>query len=456
MNKQSMIKSAFINNRKWQVECLLLFFVCLGFSATRAQMANPCQLQSFGTITISPDFELDGSGENIDTIEFWEAPDLSNTLMFVTAKDNSLVEVWKYPFVKNEQTSLTHSTFLNSQVNGVVIDQEMDRIYVAIGKSSSTVSVFQLPEMKFIMNFNKPGVNLEKEPNITLLKLSNGEKRVYLSSSQDVYIHDAVTGDLIGEFRPDKGLETMAGDDFYQVIYIPDENDRTGIYAYHPDGTPFEKNGTNNFGGNGIFDADAEGIWIYSCPTNGIGDDGSGFIVVSDQIKSGTEFEFFDRKTWKHLGAIKIDGVGNTDGICSFQRPLPDYPMGLFAAINNDGTTVGVGWDVIFSAIGVTTGIENGGDTPKTFFVGSNYPNPFNPSTTINYRVPHHGQIQLNIFNLLGQKVRSLINKQAGPGNYWIVWDGKNDAGGNEASGAYFYSFIAAGFSQTNKMLLIR
>jgi hypothetical protein len=82
-------------------------------------------------------------------------------------------------------------------------------------------------------------------------------------------------------------------------------------------------------------------------------DNGSGFIVVSDQIGTQTEFEFFDRESWRHLGTLKIKGVSNTDGIASYQKMLPDYPLGIFAAINDDSTTVGVGWDVIFSEMGM-------------------------------------------------------------------------------------------------------
>jgi hypothetical protein len=139
---------------------------------------------------------------------------------------------------------------------------------------------------------------------------------------------------------------------FYQRLYIPDENDRSGVYVYHPDGKPYYQNGTNRFGEK-KFRKDAEGIIIYTCTSDGLTDNGSGFIVVSDQIGTQTEFEFFDRESWRFLGTLKIKGVSNTDGIASHQKMLPDYPLGVFAAINDDNTTVGVGWDVIFSEMGM-------------------------------------------------------------------------------------------------------
>lgn len=320
--------------------------------ANAAGQSFPCPLQPFGTIEVSPDFELDGPGRNIDSIDLWEAPQAANTLLFVTAKDNSLLEVWEYPFTNNGKPPLKHLTFSHSQVNGIVVDQETDRMYIAISEPSSTVSVFSLPDLKFIMNFNKWGADYQGEPNIALLKLAGGEKRVYVSADDVVYIHDAATGTYLDQFKPVKGLETIAADHFYQRLYIPDENERTGVYVYHPDGKPYYQNGAHRFGEKN-FRKDAEGIIIYTCPPDGSTDNGGGFIVVSDQIGAQTEFEFFDRESWRHLGTLKIKGVSNTDGIASCQKALPDYPLGLFVAVNNDRTTVGVGWDVIFREMGV-------------------------------------------------------------------------------------------------------
>lgn len=309
-----------------------------------------CPIRPFGTITISVAFQLNGPGQNIDSIDFWEAPDAARTLMFVTAKENSLLEVWEYPFKNGHKPALRHPTFSGSKVNGVVVDQDADRLYLAISEPSSTVSMFSLPHLKFQMNFNKTGANYQGEPNIALLKLQNGKKQVYVSADDIVYIHDADNGEYYGEFRPKKGLETMAADRFHQRLYIPDENDRTGIYVYHPDGRPYEQNGSNRFGQN-VFDSDAEGIVIFPCHSRRDEDDGTGFIVVSDQRSDITEFEFFDRQSWEHLGTLKLKGVSNTDGIASIPVSLPGYPKGVFAAVDNDHKTAVVGWDVIFRAM---------------------------------------------------------------------------------------------------------
>ena len=92
----------------------------------------------------------------------------------------------------------------------------------------------------------------------------------------------------------------------------------------------------------------------------------------------------------------------------------------------------------------------------KAFQLGQNYPNPFNPTTTIQYDIPQITTVQLNIYNLLGQKVRTLINKKQSPGHYSVTWDGKDDLGKTVASGIYLYQLQTEHFVQTKKMILMR
>lgn len=360
--KRKLFKEIFRDNYLFHLLCIIFFIFSAGINSMMLAQQLSCPMQPFGTVVVSADFELDGPGRNIDTMDFWEAPDPANSMLFVTAKDNSLVEVWKYPFRGRGEAPLKHATFSNSNVNGVAIDREANLMYITVGEPSGTVSVFSLPDMDFVMNFNRWFSDFGGEPNITLLKLPNGEKRVYVSADDVVYIHDAATGEYLDKFKPVKGLETLAADHYYQRLYIPDEKKRTGVYVYHPDGSPYHQNGVFRFGEN-VFRKDAEGILIYTCMSDDMADNGSGFIVVSDQIGAQNEFEFFDRESWEHLGTLKIEGVSNTDGIASFQNPLPDYPLGVFVAINDDSTTVGVSWENIFKA----TGIEMNLSTQQKF-----------------------------------------------------------------------------------------
>lgn len=450
-----------IKFRKLCAKYLSFFHITIGvfvFSSigiTNAQVMPDCQLPEFGRISVEPDIELNGQGKNVDSIEFWKAPDSSQTLMFVTAKDNQVVEVWKYPFVGNEQTPLTHSTFNNSQVNGIAIDQDADQLFISIGNPSSTISVFSLPDLTFVKNFNRSGVNYQSEPNLTILKLTNGTKYIYVSMDYPVDIHNEETGDFINTFTPEEGLETMAADNYYQRIYIPDENNRTGVYVYNPDGSKYTDNGSNNFGRD-VFEADAEGIIVYTCPLNNPVDNGKGFIVVSDQRTDKSDFEFFDRATWKHLGTLNITGVSNTDGIASYPYPLPDYPLGVFAAQNNDATVVIVGWDKIFGEISKVSDVKSDGNFPENFELFQNYPNPFNPTTKIKFTIPSVGtrhalSVQLNVYDVLGNEVAVLVNEEKPAGTYEVEFSAKN-----LPSGIYYYTIKAGNFTETRKMILLK
>ena len=93
---------------------------------------------------------------------------------------------------------------------------------------------------------------------------------------------------------------------------------------------------------------------------------------------------------------------------------------------------------------------------PNQITLMQNYPNPFNPNTTIRYDLPKASDVKLVIYNILGQKVRTLIDKNRSAGFHVVQWDGKNGAGVSVASGVYIYRIEAERFVKYRKMLLIR
>ncbi len=99
---------------------------------------------------------------------------------------------------------------------------------------------------------------------------------------------------------------------------------------------------------------------------------------------------------------------------------------------------------------------EHASGLPRDYRLEQNYPNPFNPSTTIRYALPSRGDVTLEIFNILGRKIRTLEQKEQAAGNYAVVWDGRDNAGREVASGVYFYRLKADDFEATQKMLLIK
>ena len=93
---------------------------------------------------------------------------------------------------------------------------------------------------------------------------------------------------------------------------------------------------------------------------------------------------------------------------------------------------------------------------PDVFALSPNYPNPFNPLTTIKYQLPEDVHVRISIYNILGQKVRSLVNGDMQAGYYSVEWDSRDGRGIHVASGIYFYRIEAGTFVQTRKMLLIK
>jgi parallel beta-helix repeat protein len=90
------------------------------------------------------------------------------------------------------------------------------------------------------------------------------------------------------------------------------------------------------------------------------------------------------------------------------------------------------------------------------FALHQNFPNPFNPTTTIPYALPNPAQVTLNIYNLRGEKIATLVNQQKSPGHYTVEWDGRDRTGHPVASGIYLYRIEAGQFVMTRKMLFVR
>ncbi len=100
--------------------------------------------------------------------------------------------------------------------------------------------------------------------------------------------------------------------------------------------------------------------------------------------------------------------------------------------------------------------IADGEGLPKTFSLSQNYPNPFNPTTQIAFEIPVRSQVTLTIYNVLGQKVTSLLDTEMPAGRYVADWNSTSDSRTEVASGIYFYKLEAGDFVRTKKMILLK
>jgi hypothetical protein len=121
----------------------------------------------------------------------------------------------------------------------------------------------------------------------------------------------------------------------------------------------------------------------------------------------------------------------------------------------SDAFVTGWGWAVDNIAVTSSgpTGID---DTPPAVTLNRNYPNPFNPSTTIAFHLPHSGATSLKVYDVRGRLVRTLINEVRQAGQHHQEWDGRNNQGQRVASGVYMYRLVFGNVVQTRKMTLLK
>ena len=93
---------------------------------------------------------------------------------------------------------------------------------------------------------------------------------------------------------------------------------------------------------------------------------------------------------------------------------------------------------------------------PEAFSLANNFPNPFNPATTIEYALPQAADVELTVYNAVGQVVRTLVAEYQSAGRYAVEWDATNESGYRLSSGMYFYHLQAGAFREVKKMLLLR
>ncbi len=193
----------------------------------------------------------------------------------------------------------------------------------------------------------------------------------------------------------------------------------------------------------------------------------SGGVVTTTHATDVPGDAWFTSKVQSHFkgNAIDFDGDGNNEIVASFQG------MGD-SLVTNTYTWNGTSWDTTVTKVfnerswafivieneEVTVSIDPVTFiTPEDYKLLPNYPNPFNPTTNIEYVLPLKKKVTVRIYNMLGQVVRTLVNNELKTaGNHQVQWNGLNDAGTKVASGAYIYSLEWGNFRKTNKMMLLK
>lgn len=175
--------------------------------------------------------------------------------------------------------------------------------------------------------------------------------------------------------------------------------------------------------------------------------------ILGDQFELGAFYE------GKCVGALIVDKTLNKpqvlitwmgDSRFGVEGPEEDEPITLKALGNNIGVEFIRGGKYgkdVYSVANLS--VES--NIPTKFELSNNYPNPFNPSTIIKYAVPNESKVSLRVFNLLGEQVALLVDKNHSPGYYEINFEASH-----LSSGIYFYQIVADGFIDVKKMILLK
>jgi hypothetical protein len=146
---------------------------------------------------------------------------------------------------------------------------------------------------------------------------------------------------------------------------------------------------------------------------------------------------------------LRLDDGSGTQNVTNIIT-APEQYVRMFKD-DDTGGQHGV-WNNLILAESMGTGAElEAGNVPDVYTLKQNYPNPFNPSTAIRFSLPQATEVQLSVFNMLGQKVATLLNNRLSAGSHTVTWNAKD-----MASGMYIYQMKAGDFMQTRKMMLLK
>ena len=181
------------------------------------------------------------------------------------------------------------------------------------------------------------------------------------------------------------------------------------------------------------------------------GEWGYGVAIDNIAIKEGDDF------TWLTVSPYKGTAVaiGNLNDSISVQIGVygtdDNFTIAEDIVVASDNTelTVQIG-------VGVEVAIDESGLTPFEFALHQNYPNPFNPETNIQFDVAENSDVNVSIFNIMGQKVATLVNGNMDAGIYHIKWNGLSDKGIALPSGMYFYKMKSLEYQSVKKLVLVK
>ena len=433
----------------------------------------PCVLFATTMVVVPLFMEMNRPPEGhgtMDSVAIYVAVDAGQSLVFATDKDDNFVEVHS-PITNTFLGKIGGTGTGAGQLqypNGVGVaygvttgSGKKDLLFV-VERDNHRASIFSLPDRSFIAHFG--GDDLTEPYGIAFYWQGN-ELQAWITETDTtpdrVFVYRLVPegtglkGELSFSFPTAGRLESIVIDPVAQRALICDEILERDVMVYDLQG-----NLTTRFG-KGLFANQPEGIVIYDLGN------GEGYIIVSDQnVEPYAEYEVFDRKTYQSLGRFSGE-TKTTDGIALTQAALPNLPQGSFYAMHSDDVVHVYDWADIAQALNLDTKIISprlgtGVAAPRqpllpdAFEVLSNYPNPFNPTTKISYRVDRLSPVLLEVYTVTGERVATLVDQVQSEGSYEVRWEGNHTTGERVASGVYWIRLAVGEMARARKIMLMK
>jgi hypothetical protein len=148
---------------------------------------------------------------------------------------------------------------------------------------------------------------------------------------------------------------------------------------------------------------------------------------------------------------VDENGSGGDEVKTSYTAPSSDW-YGLVVWCNNNSS----GSYKIEIEDNDVQDLQVSEDVPREFRLYQNYPNPFNAETRIRFSLPRSAFVTIEVYNTLGQRVRTLVGEQLSAGYKEVTWDGKDEGGQGVSSGVYFYRIKTGDFTESKRMILVK
>ncbi len=203
--------------------------------------------------------------------------------------------------------------------------------------------------------------------------------------------------------------------------------------------------------GNAVFDS-TRGYPTGSIPT----------CVATGDIDGDSDLDIITaNRTGGSISIFTNDGTGNFSG--PYNIDIGSEPVAVeLADFDNNGfldiaASISMDNQIVILMNNVSTDISGAGENlPVEYRLAQNYPNPFNPSTEIEFALPSKADVSLEIYNILGQKVVTLLDEKLPAGTHRVTWDGNDSRGRQVSSGIYFYRLKTPDFDASKKMILMK